>query len=350
VWDPVNDSVLSELDGTGTVQAVYTNEPQQYGSVVSQRRGTTSHTLHADALGTTRILTTAAQAASDTYLYDAWGNEVASTGSTVNPFRWVGRYGYYADITTGLVYVRARMYQPTVARWLSLDPLSFTVDYNYGGISPAMSIDPSGLYQIDWPPEPSPNPGFCTTWQCLLLNSLLQAESVILIGPAVDRMADEARKFLLDRISVPNCDGNQDYRVTELPLIVYKQSVDFRSNVAPGFSKVFAAILGLRDPHNLDLAVGIARLDCVGKQKLVVDCCACEYEYTMEVNCQVYDKFDFKPGINRSPTYNNLAKLWQDFLKQKNINLSEPELFAYFSLSGDKSGHPHGCDVPTIIA
>ena len=64
VWDAVNDSVLSELDGIRAVQAVYTNEPQQYGSVVSQRRGTTSHTLHADALGPTRLLTTSAQSLS----------------------------------------------------------------------------------------------------------------------------------------------------------------------------------------------------------------------------------------------------------------------------------------------
>jgi hypothetical protein len=66
---------------------VYTNEPQQYGSVVSQRRGSTSHTLHADALGTTRLLTTSAQASSDTYLLDAWGNLITSTGTTVSLFR-----------------------------------------------------------------------------------------------------------------------------------------------------------------------------------------------------------------------------------------------------------------------
>ncbi|MBL8820413.1 MAG: RHS repeat-associated core domain-containing protein, partial [Planctomyces sp.] len=76
-----------------------------------------------DALGTTRLLTSTAGATTDTYLFDAWGNAVSSTGSTVNPFRWVGRYGYYTDNTTGLVYVRARMYAPTIARWVSVDPI-----------------------------------------------------------------------------------------------------------------------------------------------------------------------------------------------------------------------------------
>ena len=147
VWDAVNDSVLSELDGIGAVQAVYTNEPQQYGSVVSQRRGTTSHTLHADALGTTRLLTTSAQATSDTYVYDAWGNLITSSGSTVNPFRWVGRYGYYQDASTGLVYVRARMYMPTAARWCSVDPIRADFPPNYyrfANLSPAITLDPSG--------------------------------------------------------------------------------------------------------------------------------------------------------------------------------------------------------------
>ncbi len=120
VWDSISDCVLSELDGTNAVQAVYTSEPQPYGGVLSQRRGTTTSTYHADALGTTRALTDSTQTTTDTYLYDAWGNHVASTGSTTNPFRWVGRYGYYQDASTGLVYVRARMYQPTAARWTSV--------------------------------------------------------------------------------------------------------------------------------------------------------------------------------------------------------------------------------------
>ncbi len=123
VWDSVIDAYVKELDGSNVVQAVYTSEPQHYGAVLSQRRGSTSHVLHADALGTTRLLTASAGASSDTYLFDAWGNLITSSGTTVNPFRWVGRYGYYMDQSTGLVYVRARMYLPTGARWASVDPI-----------------------------------------------------------------------------------------------------------------------------------------------------------------------------------------------------------------------------------
>ena len=125
VWDPVFDCVTHELDENNAVKAVYNNEPQQYGGVLSQRRGTTSHYHHHDALGSTRFLTDSSGNVTDTYLHDAWGNEVASNGTTMNPFRWVGRYGYYQDTSTGLVYVRARMYQPTVARWCSVDLFRF---------------------------------------------------------------------------------------------------------------------------------------------------------------------------------------------------------------------------------
>ena len=148
VWDTVSDCVLSELDENNAVTAVYTNEPQQYGGVLSQRRGTTSHYHHHDALGSTRFLTDSSGNVTDTYLHDAWGNLVASTGTTVNPFKWVGKYGYYTDDSTGHVYVRARMYQPTVARWKSVDPgfgMPSAWGFNYSACTPIAIIDPSGL-------------------------------------------------------------------------------------------------------------------------------------------------------------------------------------------------------------
>ena len=57
VWNPVDDCIISEVVETGAVKAVYTNEPRQYGGVVSLRRGTTTSTHHYDALGSTRFLT-----------------------------------------------------------------------------------------------------------------------------------------------------------------------------------------------------------------------------------------------------------------------------------------------------
>ena len=161
VWDATTDAYLSELDGANAVQAVYTNEPQHYGSVLSQRRSTTSSILHADALGTTRLLTSSTQTTTDTYLLDAWGNPITSSGTTVNPFRWVGRFGYYQDASTGLVYVRARIYQPILSRWTGLDPAVFLDGpnrYKYVNCNSVLLRDVTGLkVQEYYDPETAVN-------------------------------------------------------------------------------------------------------------------------------------------------------------------------------------------------
>lgn len=58
IWD--EDNLVAETDGTNAVNVVYTNEPQQYGNLISTRiAGTTSY-HHFDALGSTRQLTNSA--------------------------------------------------------------------------------------------------------------------------------------------------------------------------------------------------------------------------------------------------------------------------------------------------
>ena len=98
VWDQQN--VLLETDADGTIQAAYTLQPRAYGNLISQRRGEDSHFHHFDALGSVRELTDSSQSVSDTYLHEAFGDLIAHTGTTVNPFRWVGSVGYYCDLNT----------------------------------------------------------------------------------------------------------------------------------------------------------------------------------------------------------------------------------------------------------
>jgi RHS repeat-associated protein len=125
VWDRTTDAYLMEKDGAGNTTAVYTQQPVPYGRLISQRRGGVTSYHHYDALGSTRALTNAAQTVTDTNLYDAWGVNVASTGSTANPFKWLGAVGYYFDAVLGDYYVRARNYSPRLGRWTSADPLLF---------------------------------------------------------------------------------------------------------------------------------------------------------------------------------------------------------------------------------
>ena len=88
-------------------------------------------------------MTDGSQAVTDSYLYQAFGPIKASSGTTTNPFRFVGRLGCYDD-GMGLLYVRARHYMPATGRFASRDPLA-AVLYAYAGNSPTANVDPSGL-------------------------------------------------------------------------------------------------------------------------------------------------------------------------------------------------------------
>jgi len=123
---------------------------------VSQRRGATSHFVLADALGSVVGLSNASQSVSDSYRYKAYGLPLITTGSTTNPFRWVGTLGYYYDASSGRYYVRARHYGPVIARWLSEDPIGFEGSqwnlYEYVNSLPTNGVDPAGNLTINYIP------------------------------------------------------------------------------------------------------------------------------------------------------------------------------------------------------
>ncbi len=148
VWDELSDNVLAEVDDSGSTTAEYTNEPSLYGELISQRRDSTDSYFNFDAQRSTRQLTSDNETETDSYSYSAFGETVASSGSTANPFGYEGAIGYQTDKETGDVYVRNRVYKPEIARWSSRDPLLF-VDgpnvYSYVLNSPFAGSDASGL-------------------------------------------------------------------------------------------------------------------------------------------------------------------------------------------------------------
>jgi RHS repeat-associated protein len=150
IWDFQN--ILLETDGSNTTQVVYTLEPAGYGNLISQRRGSSSYYLF-DALGSTRKLVDFSGTVTDSYDYRAYGETFASSGSAVNVFRWVGELGYYFDIDRLAYYLRARPYNPAIARFLSQDPIGFIGSkwnlYSYVGCAPVQWTDPSGKDYYD---------------------------------------------------------------------------------------------------------------------------------------------------------------------------------------------------------
>jgi RHS repeat-associated protein len=96
----------------------------------------------------------AAGGATDSYVLEAFGLEVGAAGSTVNPYRYAGPYGYYRD-TANRMYVRARFLDAVNGRWVSRDLIGFDGGdwnlYRYVGNGPVAAVDPSGL-SIGTPP------------------------------------------------------------------------------------------------------------------------------------------------------------------------------------------------------
>lgn len=84
------------------------------------------------------------------YDYTPYGSSVVSLG---NPPDGPGYTGHVNDPETGLVYMQARYYDPTVGRFMSPDPappvpgnLSYMNRYAYVGDNPITRDDPSGEY------------------------------------------------------------------------------------------------------------------------------------------------------------------------------------------------------------
>ena len=101
--------------------------------------------LHDDQQGSTRMLTSATGTIEATDTYDAYGNTTGATGNTTSP---IGYDGQYTNTDTGLIYLRARSYDPATAQFLSTDPLDGITHarYNYAGDSPFNEADPTGLW------------------------------------------------------------------------------------------------------------------------------------------------------------------------------------------------------------
>jgi RHS repeat-associated protein len=104
--------------------------------------GTTQY-LHHDQQGSTRLLTNTTGENVGTTTYDAYGNVVEHKGTSSSS---LGYDGQYTDADTGLIYLRARYYDPATLQFLTLDPsqASTGVPYQYTSDNPVGEEDPTG--------------------------------------------------------------------------------------------------------------------------------------------------------------------------------------------------------------
>jgi len=137
--------VLAEYKPDGTLIASYVYADD----LISMNRNGASSFYHFDGLGSTRLLTDSSGAVTDNYDYDAFGNLIARTGSTENPFLFTGQQ---YDANTGFYHLRARYYQPSSGKFITVDPYEGDVyaptslhKYFYSSNDPVNRIDPNGM-------------------------------------------------------------------------------------------------------------------------------------------------------------------------------------------------------------
>ncbi|WP_445152205.1 RHS repeat-associated core domain-containing protein [Baekduia sp. Peel2402] len=100
----------------GTNNYIYGHDGHLLEQITSS--GTVTY-VHHDQIGSTRLLTSTTGTNVGTYNYDAYGGSVTHTGTVSAQIQFAGEY---ADNESGLIYPRARYYDPAAAQFVSVDP------------------------------------------------------------------------------------------------------------------------------------------------------------------------------------------------------------------------------------
>lgn len=119
----------------------------------------TPYFYHQDGLGSVVALTVPT-GIFDIQLFDAWGNRLTSGGG-------IPQYGYTGrePDENGLLYYRARHYDPTIGKFLQRDPIGFGGGLNmyaYVSNNPINKVDPTGTIDLYYGPG-NPIPGVANT-------------------------------------------------------------------------------------------------------------------------------------------------------------------------------------------
>jgi len=98
-----------------------------------------------DGLGSCRALVSSNGVVVAKYDYDVYGSVRGQEGQRANSFKYVAQIGHPTDEETGLIYMRARYYDPEVGRFVSEDPKMHGANwYWYVDANPVMLVDRTG--------------------------------------------------------------------------------------------------------------------------------------------------------------------------------------------------------------
>jgi RHS repeat-associated protein len=154
-------NVIGSFDEQNTSQYRYYHDGNQILARINESAFTDINvesnavqTYHQDALGSTAVISNRDGSLTARYQYDAFGNVQTETGeSDSNDFTYTG---HERDQATGLIYAKARYYDPQLGLFLSRDPFEGYDNtplslqrYLYAYQNPMKYVDPDGRNPIE---------------------------------------------------------------------------------------------------------------------------------------------------------------------------------------------------------
>jgi RHS repeat-associated protein len=94
-------------------------------------------------LGSERTVTNSSQTVTGTVTFEGFGQTIASTGSSSDPYMFAATSGYRNDGDAGLMHVGARYYDAQVGRFITRDTELDEHPYLYCDHDPVNCVDPS---------------------------------------------------------------------------------------------------------------------------------------------------------------------------------------------------------------
>jgi RHS repeat-associated protein len=156
-WDFAEKLPLILNDGANSY--IYGPEGVPFAQINSEEK---AQYLHHDQQSSTRLITSSTGTKEASFTYDAYGNQTGHAGTATTP---LGYDGQYTNTDTGLIYLRARDYDPATGQFMSVDPeVEATQEvYDYARDNPLMNGDPTGL--TPWSPKVKQAVAKCRGWK-----------------------------------------------------------------------------------------------------------------------------------------------------------------------------------------
>jgi len=206
--------VIAEMDGAYNITSYYVYDG--LGLVAKMTPSGSTYFYHYNGSGNTIAMTDSSGNMVNKYAYDEFGNLMNAVEAIPNAFLYVGQYGVMDD-DNGLLYMRARYYDPQVGRFINKDPIRYWGGLNlftYAQNNPINWLDPMGL-RIEW--------------NDYILNNLLVVRNLIRLNQEIINSGIQDNQFTL---SVTGGDRFRD-KCGKIRSVTTYEIVDDSSETSP---------------------------------------------------------------------------------------------------------------------